>query len=1279
MDRDVLINIVQQKLGIGLKEERQPACFLQLNLIAFRMNRRIGFLILFAAFLAQAAFAQVADLKFEQITSQDGLPQNTIHGIAKDKYGFMWFGTWGGLCRYDGYSFKIYRNDPQDSRSINNNRIHNIIKDADQNIWVLTFLENELCRYNYEKDDFERTPAAQVPPALLQQLSREKHLQESSYTHGPFKWRIDVAPNALVRHNLNTGEQTTYDYNPANPWSLNDAYVTDIYKDNQAIFWVGTFSSGLNKANLNAKPFAYYYHDRFNPYSIIDNKVTAIAEDKAGNLWIGTRDKGITVIGENGYRHYSSNSGKNTLYSNQIRRIFCDSRGFVWIGSKMGLDRYDPATATFHHFADENLLNTAVFGITEDSAQHVWIASWSGITKYNPATDELVHFSPDKLLKNGHARVILHDRKGQIWVGTEGGGVSVLQVAPSQNALTPVKHILLDATHTNTISDNRINTLHEDKEGFIWIGSGKGLVRYNPSADTFRHFPAQSILAETAIAAILEDEQGHLWISHKKGITQLHKKTFAIRNFTLEDGLQSNEFADGAALNSRFQHKFFLGGSNGFNAFNPAAILPDSTIPNTVLTNLQILNQTVRINQEINGRVVLTKPLYLTDAIELTYNDKSVAIEFAGLHYANPKGNKYAYKLEGFDKDWVYTDAGRRIATYSNLAPGDYTFQVISSNSDGIWNKEPAVLKLVVRPPFWASTWAYLVYAALLLALLYLYHRYSLRYSRLKAKLSYELLLNEKEKELHQNKLQFFTNISHEIKTPLSLILAPVEKLLHLFSNNQVVVSELKTMKANGDRLSKLINQLLDFRRLETGHLALQLQQNNLVALLQKTLRSFEPLAEAKNIQLTFTSAVDACYFRYDEDKLEKVMANLLSNALKFTPPQGWVRVTFQLQDAAAGKTGVIAVTNTGKTIPASEYENIFKPFQQVSGNKEEGTGLGLAYSKGLLELHGGTIEVKSTPATGSVGETTFTIVLPVPDHKGVAQEEAATGHSEREAAQAITHLPALVEQEAGKPEEEQVLLNGKVPLVLLVEDNANLRNYLCDYFRNQYQVLEASNGLDGFQLASQAQPDLIISDVEMPGMDGFELCSKVKTEPKTAHIPVILLTARTPVEDEIAGIETGADDYITKPFNLALLTARVKHLLISRNQLKAKYRTEIALEPTEDVPLSADEQLLQDLLHYVEARLADANLNVDDICTALGVSRTQLYRKVKALTGLGVAEIIKEIRLKRAKQLLKEQRFNINEIAYLTGFSEPDYFRKCFKAEFGLTASEYARQLQEQ
>ncbi len=1231
-------------------------------------NRYIITLLLIP--LAIWCSGQPLNLRFDHITSEHGLPQNTIHGIVKDKYGFMWFGTWSGLCRYDGYRFKIYRYDPENSKSINNNRIHNILKDAAQDLWVMTFDEQTLCKYNYDTDDFERIPLEKVPVDLQKLISRKNYHMSTSFRFGNHEWRLERRTNTLVETNLTTGKDKHYAANPGIRGSLNDSYVSDVYLDNQDILWIGTYSNGINKANLHANPFHNHYHIPTDERSIIDDNVRTLCEDTEGNLWVGTRDQGITIVGKDGsYRHLQHDAtDSRSLKSNQIRYIYCDSGGNLWIGTKEGLDRYDPKTGKIRHFDMLDPQYTPIYGITEDHDEQLWFATWGGIYRYVPDVDSMTHFDPSDMLLNEHAWVILEDRQGKLWVGTEGGGISVIN-KDTPGKLTLERHFIHKQDSVNSISDNRVYALYEDSDGYIWIGTGNGLNRFNPTNQTFQHLSVSpNGLPNAMIAGITEDDNGFLWVSHKAGISRVDKQSFAIRNYSQQDGLQSNEFLEGAVLKSRHSRNLYFGGNKGYNTFNPDSITCDQRPPQIAFTDLQILNKHVHVAREVNGRVLLKKPLHLTDRLALTYRDKSIAIEFAALHYTNPARNRYAYMLEGFDEDWIYTDAAHRVATYSNLSPGDYVFKVKASNSDGIWSPEPKTLAISVAPAFWASTWAYALYSLVFIGLLYAFYYYVVRYAKLSSKLAYETILHEQERQHHESKVQFFTNISHEIKTPLTLILAPIQQLMGLSGTNGAMKNQLRTMKANGDRLFKLINQLLDIRRFETGNERLSPERRDVIGLVHEIADSFQHMAHLGNITLTTRAETAPVYNHFDPDKLEKVLYNLLSNAFKFTGDGGHIDVNVYTEETPT-QSVVIEVADNGLGISTEDLPRIFDLFRQGKSNKVGGTGLGLAYAKSLVELHGGTITVQSEGKHIGENRTVFSVRIPL------RVDDTAVPSQPKAAMAAWTKAITTNEESAADDAQAGVAPPPSRPYtLLLVEDNREMRKYLGDFFSNQYHVIEAATGVEGLAAAVKHTPDLIVSDVMMPEMDGFALCRKLKADILTSHIPVVLLTARTLIEYEIEGIKTGADDYVIKPFNLTLLSLKMANLLNIRIQLREKFKREVTIEPSKLNAVSPDEQLLKRMMTYIEDQLAEPGLSVDDICDEIGLSRTQLYRKMKALTGFSIGDIIKEIRLKRAQQLLRDKHFNVNEIAYMTGFSDPDYFRKCFKAKLGISPSEYSK-----
>ncbi|TJZ60533.1 response regulator [Sphingobacterium olei] len=1234
------------------------------------MYRQVSLLIVLLFFLSGShSYSQFLNLKFDHITSEDGLPHSTIHGITKDKYGFMWFGTWSGLARYDGYKFRIYRYDAQDPKSIINNRIHNILTDADGMIWALTFDENFLCKYNYDTDNFERIPREKVPDELWQRIIRRNHRLSVNYTYKQHQWYLDSYTNAVVETHLPTGLRKQYGTDPINMWSINDNYVSDIYLDNQRILWLGTYSNGINKTYLEATPFHYLHHDPHNRNSIIDNTIRSICEDLEGNLWIATRSKGITVVPKNGqYRHFQHDETDiNSLRSNYIKKIFCDSKGYIWIGGQRGLDRYDPQIKKITRIEHPSLSNTTVFGIMEDHQHNIWLATWNGIFKYVRTTATLIHFDPAKTLPQEHVWTIFQDSKHQIWAGTEGSGIVVLK-EQSNGDLSRVMHLKHDSSAINTLSDNRIYSIYEDQERNVWIGTGNGLDRYDPQTKSIKHFSGPShMLPKGTIAGITEDRGGFLWVSHKQGISKINKKTFSIRTFSQQDGLQSNEFAEGAVYKSPFSDLLFFGGNKGVNSFHPDSIKTDTIPPRVVFTEIQILNEPVEVNGTVNGRVLLHKPLYLTTALDLTHDDKSIAIEFAALHYTNPAGNKYAYMLEGFDKDWIYTDATKRSATYSNLAPGKYTFKVRASNSDGIWNPEPTVLRLSVAPPIWASTAAYIFYTLLCLSLLYAYYYYIVRYARLKSKLTYEAILHEKERELHESKVQFFTNISHEIKTPLTLILTPIQQLLQLCKDNLTIQSQLKTMENNGNRLLKIVNQLLDIRRFETGHEHLTLEHLDLIVFVHRIVDSFQQAAQSKDIVLQLETSLASYPIDFDPDKMEKVLYNLLSNAFKFTHEGGNITVSVYTSTDMGAEHITIDVIDNGIGILQEDISRIFQPFQQGKSTVSGGSGLGLTYSKSLIELHGGTLYATSTRVADDQNRTVFRLTLPIEKNNGFEQSKQIYLESSRQ-----TTIHPSIKAQQQEIDIPVAVLPRKCTL-LIVEDNSEMRGYLSDFFSGTYHILEAADGIEGIAIARKHLPDLIISDVMMPNMDGITFCAQVKSDLLLCHIPVILLTAKSLVEYEIEGLEMGADDYIVKPFHLPSLALKVRNQLFSYFRLQEKFKQKVSLEPAEINLTSPDESLLQKVLSYVEEHIADSDLKIDAVCNSVGLSRAQLYRKMKALTGYSMADLIKEIRLKRAQQLLREKKFHVSEIAYMVGFTDSDYFRKCFKAKFGDSPSAYA------
>lgn len=1180
----------------------------------------------------------------------------------------MWFGSWSGLCRYDGYNIRVYRYEANNPKSLINSRIHNILTDNEGDLWISTFDEHYLCRYNYETDDFDRLLPSDCPPELQGKINRRDHRLQVNFSYKETRWHLDNVSTTLVETHLPSGKQKTYTVDAGNPWSINDAYVSDIFLDDQHVIWLGTYSNGINRSYLDASPFHYLYHDPDRTNSLIENTVRSLCEDKEGNLWVGTRSKGVTLVQKDGqYQHFQHDPNSHrSIRNNYIKKVLCDTYGYIWIGSQNGLDRYDPHRQAIERMGDSSALSTGVYGMAEDKDANIWLATWNGISKFDRNKNKIENFDLSHILTQEHVWSIFIDSKGQIWAGTEGAGIFIFR-ENTDRQLEFVRKLHHENKTSTPLSDNRIYSIFEGRDRRIWIGTGNGLDCYDPKTGKIEQLSQRGDLwPKGTIAGITEDDNGFIWASHKLGISRIDKNTLAIRTFSKQDGLQSNEFAEGAVYRSQQTNRVYFGGNKGINHFSPDSIRTNNTPPKVVLTELRILNQPVDVNQKINGRVVLQRPLYLSPSIAFTHEDKSISIEFAALHYANPAGNQYAYMLEGFDDDWIYEDANKRVASYSNLAPGNYTFKVKAANSDGVWSTTPTELTISVSPAIWASTGAYFIYAFIFLLLLYAFYYYITRYTKLKSKLNYEALLHEKERELHENKVQFFTNISHEIKTPLTLILSPIQQLKTWGGPDVQVQEQLHTMEKNGQHLLKTVNQLLDIRRFETGNEELHVEKTEITSLVQKVVDSFIQQARQKKIRLKVTLSKPAIYATLDADKIEKVLYNLLSNAIKFTDSGDMIKVRVR-QDSEQLH---IEVLDNGRGIPPEDLDRIFKPFLQGRFTVPGGTGLGLSYSKTLVEMHSGKLTVESRANTKRNKLTIFRILLPTEpeDLLATTAEENLSPHD-----LGNYTTPAV---SANNSEEQLPLLPRRCTL-LLVEDNDQMRSYLARFFSPDYDILEAANGEVGLTMARKHVPDLIISDVMMPTTDGISFTRQVKSDILLRHIPVILLTARTWVEYELQGLETGADDYMVKPFHLPILALKVRNQLLARFHIQERFKQQIAIEPTKINPQSPDELLLQKVLIYIETHVQDSDLKTEDVCRAIGLSRAQLYRKMKALTGYSMNDLVKEIRLKRAQQLLQDNKFQINEIAYMVGFNDPEYFRKSFKAKIGCSPSAYVKQQQ--
>jgi signal transduction histidine kinase/ligand-binding sensor domain-containing protein/DNA-binding response OmpR family regulator len=1061
--------------------------------------------------------------------------------------------------------------------------------------------------------------------------------------------------------------------------SLSQNSIIAMYKDNSGIIWVGTYKQGINYYHENSIKFSVYRHQLSNPGSLSYDDVNRFAEDDKGNLWIGTNGGGLIYFDRKKgkffqFRHNPEDPG--SLSNDVIVSLWIDHQKKLWIGTYYGgLDCYNGKKFThFKHdaFDPGSISDDRIWEIFEDSEKNLWVGTLGGgLDRFDREKNIFYHYTSGdkKSIGSDLIYALMEDLKGDLWIGTM-EGIDVMEKQSGRFI-----HYSHDAKNQNSLSNNNILCIEEDSRNLVWVGTREGLNLFDKKTKTFRTFRMEDGLPDNTILNILEDDEHNLWISTPNGISKLlishNKKTNTVslnfKNYDEMDGLQGREFNENAAYKTSHGELIF-GGAKGFNIFYPADIATNDVAPAVALTDFQIFNKSLKAGERSSNRVILHKAISETKEIKLSHSDNVISIEFAALNFSNAEKNKYAYILEGFNKQWLITDAKMRKATYTNLDPGSYVFRVKATNEDGIWNEEGVTLKITVLPPFWKTTWAYCLYAIMIGGILWFARHMILLRARMRFEIEQERKEAKRMHELDLMKIRFFTNVSHEFRTPLALILTPVEKMMKN-THDEPQKKYFQLIHRNAKRLLNLVNQLLDFRKLEMEEIYLNPSENDIIRFTKDIACSFSDIAEKKNIRFNFHSTIDSLTTSFDRAKLERILFNLLSNAFKFTPENGSVSVEVNMkkkEESMANDAAFIEiqVKDTGIGIPPEKKEKIFERFFQnnVPGDMiNQGSGIGLSITKEFVRLHGGRITVESEPGNGSC----FFVTLPVTTIPVTAalQEEINTRGSNGHTSENGNGIGMGY---AGKK------VNGKKFSILLVEDNEDFLFYLKDNLRAPFNIIEARNGKEGWQKVLGEHPDLVVSDIMMPEMNGIDLCHKIKEDQRTSHIPVILLTARSSEEIQIQGYTTGANDYITKPFSFEILLSRINNLLIQQEKLKKNFQKQIALPPDDITVTSDDEKLIRQALEVVKKNLDNTEFSVEDLSRAMFMSRATMYKKIAALTGITPVEFIRSVRLKHAAQLLEKSQMTVSEIAFEVGFNNTKYFVKYFKEEFNVLPTAY-------
>lgn len=1261
------------------------------------------------------------------------ISSDLIYHLLFDKHtNSIWIATKAGVSRLvldglntsrrAGLKFTRYVTRKNDAETIDTNEAFSILKDHDHTIWVSTS-GNHLNRYNPARDKFERIPIAISNPDELDHIPKLVLIDRD----GDFWIGNNLAKLIVWRREENVFEVRSFlpknvpifqiyqdkrgviwiasdghgiyfidkvkgitehlVHKPSEPFSLSNNQPSRILEDKNGIIWIATYNTGVNKLALSKSEFGHFFHQAGNANSLSHKIAQSVMADRAGRIWIGTDGGGLNLFDEkiNSFTHFRNVPGDPaSLSSDKIVYLGKSHNGSIWVCTwDGGLNRLDPATKRFTRYrydasAPFSIRQNSVWCVVEDSLHRVWLGTQAaGLNLLDPATGKFYQYinnaQDPESLPNNFVLSLFVDSKNRLYAGTP-SGLSMVDLSAVGTDCPP--RLAFRNFKEKNLVGNRVNSITEDHHGNIWVGGDLGLNKFDSNLALQSVYTIHEGLPNNLVTAVREDDYGNMWITTKSGLSQLDPVTGRFKNFNIHDGLQGMEFQS-KSIDKTGNGRMIIGGINGFNIFDPKKVLADSARSQLLLTGFKIHNRSVRAYDTIDNRVILKQSISKTKALTLKYNEAYVSFDFLALNYNNPEKIRYAYRMNDLDKDWNYV-GNKRSATYSNLAPGDYAFEVMASG-DGTWNDSDdakLALSITILPPPWKTWWAYTLYAVLAGLAAWAALRYYAQRVR-----------EEKEHELDQMKMMFFINVSHEFRTPLTLILNPIDRILSSITDTDEVRASAQTIQRSARRLLNLVNQLLDFRKTDLGKAPLEVVNADIVQFSKDIFQMFKELASIKNLDFRFESTDNALYSWFDPDKVEKILTNLLSNAIKFTQPEGTVILSVSRGSFPANRamnvlsakrpadSVELKVKDSGVGLKADQLKHVFERFFHVD-NTKTGTGIGLHFSKNLVELHGGEITVESEYGKGSL----FTVRLPV----NIKSSRSEAGDSafrldkytfDANAIKAVEYELAIASTTSTDDGGGEVTNDNtdRKPVLLIVEDNRELRLHLKTELRNHFKIREAVNGADGHDKVLKYYPDIIISDIMMPEMDGFELCRRLKTDIETSHIPVVLLTARSLEEDRIEGYRTGADEYLPKPFNIHVLRARLKNLLESRQRLKEKFMASGGVLPAKEVTTNTlDEVFLDKVTKAILENISDPDFALENLLEKVGVSRSHFFRKISSLTGQNPSNFIRTVRLKYAAGILVQNQHTIKEVSYMAGFNSSAYFSKTFRELFGKTPQQY-------
>lgn len=1250
--------------------------------------------------------------RYQTLKNNSNNNNHIINSIIEDKSGKLWIGTAGsGLFsldrKNDRFSPFIIRSGNQFSE---NQYINQLLEDKYGSFWIAT---NEGLKI------FDQNQKTFLPIPIL---SKYKILTITSADDHDL-W-LGTEEAGLVLYNSKNSSIKAYQHQNKKAGSVGSDQIRAVCYDHENNLWAGGVNAGLNLLNKSTDSFYHYEYEPDNPNSLSQRTISALFEDRQGNLWIGTHRGGVNV--------YSPKSEKFKLYRQKTNnslsyndvKAFCEGNDDdIWIGTDGGgLNNFNRKTHTFksyryNPFNLQSLGSDAVLHILENQNQ-LYIGTWGGgLNIFNPKTKLFTRYlantnKPGSISSN-YVQKTYKDSNGNFWVCTYYGGLNLFN--PQTKTFT---RVVFGHNRETQIMGNNIVSIIEDKMGRIWIGTDDGgLNCYHPSTKTFSHYfinePKKpdlrvlfidhigrlwvgqrglylfneeknsfSLYTDTAglgeefIDGITEDKTGNFWISTSNWITRFNPKTKDFKKYNTADGLQGLEFESNAYLQTKDGEHFF-GGINGFNTFYPDQIKKNNYSPPVFITGLQIFNQNIEPNTKDSP---LSKDISFTKEIYLNYEQSTLTFSFAALNFIAPENNKYAYQLKGFDPGFNYVGTNRK-ASYTNLGPGTYTFQVKAANNDGKWNNKGTSLIIHISPPFWETWWFRLIVFLIVTYIVYVILSY-------RRTLEIKGIEEKKKEEIHQVQLQFFTNISHEFRTPLTLILGPIERLIKE-QKDQALANYYRSIYRNANRLMGLINELMDFRKVESGALKLKVIPGNLNLFVDEIAEEFESLAEEKKISFKLNKGKDFAQVWFDRHILEKIILNLVHNAFKYTPEGGKISLSLlseneQNNPSFTNKLEVnssykalsyayIVVRDNGIGISANSIKHLFERYFRIT-DSHLGSGVGLAFVKSLTLIHKGNILVSSEKNEG----TEITIAIPVQKEDFLEHEQWMQSKDE-----GVMSLESLQYNQDdtlldSPPKRISKIINhSNHQHLLIVDDNEELRTFLRESLGDDYQISEAKDGLSGIEKAKEVAPDLIISDVMMPVMNGIEFCKAIKENIDTSHIPFLMLTAKDSIPAEIEGISSGADFYFTKPVSITLLQLTLKNIFAQKQKI-LDYHAQDQYSSLKDLAHSEkDKQFIGRLINIIESQLVNPDMDIEYLCLEIGMSRTKLYQKIKSISGQFIGEFVRTIRLKKAVEIMTREDVLLTDVMYRVGIQTQSYFGKAFKKAYGKTPTQYLQELE--